>query len=76
MPLGGQKIGQGLDLLALLGIIQGLWGIDIAVFAPQILFEWVHWGTYLGLMYIQIGAAGVWLYIRASPPGSQRAGWT
>ncbi len=56
---------RALDLLALLGIIQGLWGLDVAVFAPQLLFSWVHWGTYLGLMYLQIGAAGVWLYWRS-----------
>ncbi len=55
-----------LDLVALLGVVQGLWGIDVAVFMPTLLFSWVHWGTYLGLMYLQIGAAGVWLYWRAS----------
>lgn len=51
-----------LDLLALLGVVQGLWGIDVAVFSPELMM--VHWGYYLGLMYLQIGAAGVWLYWR------------
>lgn len=55
---------KGLDLLALLGIIQGLWGIDSAIFSPEL--HLIHWGYYLGLMYIQIGAAGVWLFVRAN----------
>lgn len=58
-----RRILAGLDLLALLGVGQGLWGIDIAIFAPQLLM--IHWGYYLALMYIQIGVAGVWLYLRS-----------
>lgn len=49
--------------LAMMAILQSYWGIDVAVFAPQLLLEGIHWGYYMLAMYIQGILAGIFLFI-------------